>query len=78
MAESYLFLVLESGSIGLNFIILCAFSLMVFPERGSMKFQEGLEGKALETNKQTKTYHMQKRRIYQGMLRKIERRVLPS
>lgn len=76
MAESYLFLVLESGSIGLNFIILCAFSLMVFPERGSMKFQEGLEGKALETNK--KTCHMQKRRIYQGMFRKIERRALAS
>ena len=54
MTESYLFLVLEAGSIGLNFIILCAFSLMVFPERGSMKFQEGLEGKALETNKQKK------------------------
>ena len=78
MAESYLFLVLEAGSIGLNFIILCAFSLMVFPKRGSMKFQEGLEGKALETNKQTKTYHMQKRRIYQGIFRKIEQRVLPS
>ena len=54
MAESYLFLVLESGSIGLNFIILCAFSLMIFPKRGRMKFQEGLERKALETNKQKK------------------------
>ena len=51
MAESYLFLVLESGSTGLNFIILCAFSLMIFPKRGRMKFQEGLERKALETNK---------------------------
>lgn len=64
MAESYLFLVLEAGSIGLNFIILCAFSLMVFPKRGSMKFQEGLEGKALKQTNKQKTYHMQKEKEF--------------
>lgn len=74
MAESYLFLILESGSICLNFIILFVFSLMVSLKRGRVKLQGSLEGKVLET----KTYHMQKRRIYQGTFRKIERRVLPS
>lgn len=52
----------------LSQLFLFAFSLMVAPKRSFVKLQGSLDGKVLET----KTNHMQKRRIYQGTFRKIE------
>lgn len=51
MAESYLLLVLESGSICQNFQIGFAFLLCYLLKEVNMNFQGSLEGKALETKK---------------------------